>query len=569
MASSADKPTTGHLKKIIGAPVGEMIPLYNKDVTVGRTKECDVRIRDPNVSRSHCILNYSPDGWSITDLGGINGTYLDSEKLVSHVQHPLKDGMGIYLGPPSDAPIAFVFIRSKNTEKASNTAKETLQSKDVSPQSDNSTDLQSTQSNLKKRSNPTNHSSQSKKHAPSTSNNQPVNLPTLCESKRSRPRPLSSDSDDASDVSICSLDSLRTRIRKMNSHKKIKSPVRDNVNVASTSASPPLRSSEPNFEYLPSTSSANQAPKVKKKSKKTSEGLKNMKETVPGAYRELETLFNDETDSLTDSVNGREDSESLLTNSTALEHANSATLPQTLENDLQCINNQAADTTLSDKMAQKEKMKEQIKRAKARMKLKEDEEKKKLEIEASTSKKDSSEKLGEMLEEELICNICTEVFIKATTLGCSHTFCEHCITLWKRKQKRCPICREVIASQTRILIMDNFIDKVVEKLDKDYQDKRKEVIASREAEKANEKVKKHKRKKASRSRNSRRSGSSSSRARSITNYLVPESTFRAFPVTHFPLGVPYLSSGSERDEDVYCYICGELGHPSVSCPSIM
>lgn len=46
------------------------------------------------------------------------------------------------------------------------------------------------------------------------------------------------------------------------------------------------------------------------------------------------------------------------------------------------------------------------------------------------------------------------------------------------------MCREMITSETRILIMDNFIDKVVEKLDKEYQDKRKEVIAAREAAKA-------------------------------------------------------------------------------------
>lgn len=71
-----------------------------------------------------------------------------------------------------------------------------------------------------------------------------------------------------------------------------------------------------------------------------------------------------------------------MTTNTLTETANSAALPQGNGVDSDFTNNQEADTTLTDKLAQKEKMKEQIKRAKARMKLKEEsEEKKELEPE--------------------------------------------------------------------------------------------------------------------------------------------------------------------------------------------
>lgn len=69
-----------------------------------------------------------------------------------------------------------------------------------------------------------------------------------------------------------------------------------------------------------------------------------------------------------------------------------------------------------------------------------------LENTASTSG-ECSKKLGEigdLLESELQCSVCAELFITPITLNCSHSFCEYCITMWKKKKKDCPICRQVI-----------------------------------------------------------------------------------------------------------------------------
>ncbi|KAH9632334.1 hypothetical protein HF086_010259 [Spodoptera exigua] len=49
--------------------------------------------------------------------------------------------------------------------------------------------------------------------------------------------------------------------------------------------------------------------------------------------------------------------------------------------------------------------------------------------------------MGELMESELQCSICNELFVEATTLNCSHTFCKYCISVWKKKKRDCPICR--------------------------------------------------------------------------------------------------------------------------------
>ncbi|XP_026180981.1 tripartite motif-containing protein 35-like isoform X2 [Mastacembelus armatus] len=51
---------------------------------------------------------------------------------------------------------------------------------------------------------------------------------------------------------------------------------------------------------------------------------------------------------------------------------------------------------------------------------------------------------GSMLEEELCCTICCEIFKDPVVLKCSHSFCQACLKqFWNRKKakRECPICR--------------------------------------------------------------------------------------------------------------------------------
>jgi pSer/pThr/pTyr-binding forkhead associated (FHA) protein len=53
-----------------------------KSTTVlGRSRECDMRIRHTKVSRKHCRLQREESGLFIEDLGSSNGTFVNGEPV--------------------------------------------------------------------------------------------------------------------------------------------------------------------------------------------------------------------------------------------------------------------------------------------------------------------------------------------------------------------------------------------------------------------------------------------------------------------------------------------------------
>ena len=64
-----------------GHRAGSRIILERDFVTVGRHPESDVFLDDITVSRKHIELRLSARGYSITDSGSLNGTYLNGERI--------------------------------------------------------------------------------------------------------------------------------------------------------------------------------------------------------------------------------------------------------------------------------------------------------------------------------------------------------------------------------------------------------------------------------------------------------------------------------------------------------
>ncbi|XP_014482229.1 PREDICTED: E3 ubiquitin-protein ligase RNF8-like [Dinoponera quadriceps] len=89
------------------------------------------------------------------------------------------------------------------------------------------------------------------------------------------------------------------------------------------------------------------------------------------------------------------------------------------------------------------------------------------------------EKVSGIMDEQLTCIICSELFVKATTLNCTHTFCHHCINMWCRKRRECPVCRKPVMSMNRSLVLDNFIESMIENLPTELQNRRKEILQER------------------------------------------------------------------------------------------
>ncbi|XP_063974422.1 E3 ubiquitin-protein ligase RNF8-like [Diachasmimorpha longicaudata] len=99
----------------------------------------------------------------------------------------------------------------------------------------------------------------------------------------------------------------------------------------------------------------------------------------------------------------------------------------------------------------------------------------------STSSKGAEvgNKIMTAIDEQFTCSICTELFVMATTLNCTHTFCFHCIRTWRNKKRYCPICWSPIKSMNRALVVDNFIDEAVANLSQEEQESRTQLLKER------------------------------------------------------------------------------------------
>jgi pSer/pThr/pTyr-binding forkhead associated (FHA) protein len=66
-----------------GGRVGESFALTGERMTIGRRPDADVFLDDVTVSRDHALLVHRADGWHLDDLGSLNGTYVNRERIES------------------------------------------------------------------------------------------------------------------------------------------------------------------------------------------------------------------------------------------------------------------------------------------------------------------------------------------------------------------------------------------------------------------------------------------------------------------------------------------------------
>jgi hypothetical protein len=64
-------------------------------VVLGRSRDCDIVMADPNVSRRHAELRREEGGWSVVDLGSTNGIKVNGQRVD---QATLNDGDRVTLG---------------------------------------------------------------------------------------------------------------------------------------------------------------------------------------------------------------------------------------------------------------------------------------------------------------------------------------------------------------------------------------------------------------------------------------------------------------------------------------
>src|SRR5262245_33198878 len=81
---------------LVRGPNGtDELNISNPRVTIGRSDDNDLPLRDPKVSRHHAVLEVTAAGWKVNDCGSGNGIFVNGREVLDQI---LKDGDEIRIG---------------------------------------------------------------------------------------------------------------------------------------------------------------------------------------------------------------------------------------------------------------------------------------------------------------------------------------------------------------------------------------------------------------------------------------------------------------------------------------
>jgi pSer/pThr/pTyr-binding forkhead associated (FHA) protein len=91
-----------------GPYAGSRFPLAEGTTTAGRHPDSTIFLDDVTVSRRHAEITSGPDGYTVRDVGSLNGTYLNRERIE---EAPLTNGDELQVGK-----FKLVFVLGGETE---------------------------------------------------------------------------------------------------------------------------------------------------------------------------------------------------------------------------------------------------------------------------------------------------------------------------------------------------------------------------------------------------------------------------------------------------------------------
>ena len=79
--------------------IGKCWPVKKREISMGRSRKCDICIPDPALSKKHLLIYHEEGNKTfVADQSSTNGTLLDEEKLKANTKVELKDNQKITLG---------------------------------------------------------------------------------------------------------------------------------------------------------------------------------------------------------------------------------------------------------------------------------------------------------------------------------------------------------------------------------------------------------------------------------------------------------------------------------------
>ncbi|MFK7779509.1 MAG: FHA domain-containing protein [Gimesia sp.] len=93
-----------------GKHQGKTLKLPERNITIGREPECDIRVADSDVSRMHCKLVPRDGELYVVDLQSRNGTCVNDIPIQEETQ--IHNGDQLRIGP-----MVFEFVSAKKTAK--------------------------------------------------------------------------------------------------------------------------------------------------------------------------------------------------------------------------------------------------------------------------------------------------------------------------------------------------------------------------------------------------------------------------------------------------------------------
>ncbi|XP_002741316.1 E3 ubiquitin-protein ligase RNF8-like [Saccoglossus kowalevskii] len=596
--------------KRLGEKIGDLsyIPLPSGiEVTLGRGLDVTVQLLPDEeplmISRKHAIFQDNDNTWTVVDNKSINGIFINGKKIKPLKPHQVKENDIVQIGkkPNEKTPPEFVFkfIEERHTpqeiQSVFNKKKQLQPNKPANKKN-----------GVKRKSCDTNtesHTTRKKDCKLSGAGEPSTKRYKIQNSQEPGPSNISENSRPVPTVGSSS----PTKGKKVNLSEKQLQDMKNKLKEQENLAEVKVQEAEHQLLRMQSVLTANENAKVQLEEKlklREQEMLKEVEEQKERLQAEKELLQKQMKEFMEIQLKEKEEKMLLeLKQQRDTLQLEKKKVEESLQKELQ-VKLVEKDKDLQVTLEkQKEKLEEIISRKELEYtvlesQLKESKmDKEQQELSIQKAKEEAIQNVADVMEDELQCSLCYELFVEATTLSCSHSFCNWCITEWlvTKKHCDCPVCRAKVTSRNKSIVLDSYIDKMVENLSDELKTRRLELIAERKKNTQDRGAHKRSPKKQS---DSHRTGdetttisarTSGPATRSRTHMVVIDSDSddddddddddnNNSPIdissdnNSDEFGENSDSSDVEGDSDaIYggygrCYVCGSTGHWAPGCP---